>query len=150
MTYHLSEKDKKWLSPSLSTLLTKNESVLIKASDPKRLLYLLRQAGHSQEYTWLREKFILKIQPDGVLCKIRRPEVNFPEKGKEDQRGVEIKEENDLLSIVNYLVQHSPRLITWAIPLLSDDDLLRLQTYCEVNNYEIKKNDDNSITIKKT
>lgn len=150
MTYHLSKRDEKWLLPLLLTLARKKETTFLKAADPKRLLYLLRQASHSQDYTWLREEYILKLQPDGVLLKARKSEVSLPEKPKEDQIGVMIHEELDLLGIVNLLISSKPMVITFVtITKLDADDLTRLETYCEVNDYEIIKNNDNSLTLKK-
>lgn len=150
MTYHLSKRDEKWLSTFISTLIQAKETTLLEASDPKRLLYVLRQAAASETFSWLRDKFILKLQPDGVLCKIRRPEVKLPEKPKDDL-GILIHEDTDLLGIVNLLVQQKPSLVTFlSASTVGSDDLVRLNTYCEVNDYDVIKDPKSkAITIKK-
>lgn len=144
MGYHLSKDNEKWLFTFIDILREAKETTLLETKDPRRLLYVLSQSRALPTYSWLKEKFIFSLQPDGVLCKIKTPEVKIPKLERERPVPLEL----DLLGVVNKLVQEKPGLLTISLSELSSDDIIRLQTYCEVNGYSIEQTQE-ALTIKK-
>lgn len=149
MAYYLSKQNEIFLQEFLPVLKNATENVTLETNDPDRLIYIIRNASSLDKYSWLGKKFIFSRKPiiqqeriiPGVLCKIRNVVVNVVD-------GINIMDGRvDLVEIVNYLINNKPGGIRFSNAYLTESEYERLLAYTEANNYSLKQDPNNGITI---
>ena len=151
MAYYLSQSNKTFLQSFLPILKATTETVKFETSDPARLIYILRNAAATEEYSWLRTKFsfaqdyIEDTEHRGsltqcVVCKVKHSVVSVVDTIREYTDRV------DLLDLVNYLIQEKPTMIRFTNSFLTEAEYERLLAYGQTANYTITK-DYKGVTI---
>jgi hypothetical protein len=132
----------------LPILKSTKETVKLQTNDTGRLIYILRNAANSDKYRWLRSKFIFSlgthIEADRIIpvvvCKIKQTTVTVVD-------GLRVHESDiNLFDIVQYIIDNKPTAIRFTNAYLTDSEYERLEAYCRVNDYNLKK-DETGVTI---
>lgn len=152
MPRHLSKENEKWLSESLSLkeLQDSKQDVFLETTSPERLLYILRAAGTHTLYQPILKKYTLSRKPNGVLLKIRKPEVKVKEhsqelvKMKQDSGSISttpktniIEDKRDLFGVISYLVESKPESVEFTNLDIDNILIQQLTAFCNQNNYRI-------------
>lgn len=142
MGYYLSEQDKIYIANLYPRLQESKDDIVLKTKNPRSLSYLIRNAFHTiPEWEGFKAKFKIITREDRVILKIKN--INF-----------ELELETiivgpDLFQILDVLIKNPEVLIVENISELPPSALIKLDQYCQNNNYDIISGTNNRIEIKK-
>lgn len=116
-------------------------SIDLRSSDPDRLIYILQNARHVEEYRFL-SRFRFTVKDNIVKCILLdsldiTPEIIV---------GIIYEEPAGLVDIANKLIVEKPSSIRYTNPILSEDDKANLSKLCSGANYDMIES-NNTITF---
>lgn len=160
MAYYLSKKNKQILELLIPRLRETVNELRIDSQTPKDIEYILRNAGNLPEYSWIKDKFTLRVREGYVLCKLRNIDFSISSEGDNSDR--EKREIESISSggvgngrvlnssfpeIFNILFNQKPDLIQFK-DNLKKEEKDKLEKYCTNNNYKMEI-EENVITFTK-
>jgi hypothetical protein len=137
MAYYLSKSNEAFLLPLIPKLKNATTDLKIPTENPERLEYILRSAAGNPKYSWIRDKYIIRLREGYILCKIKFPGVEI---GNDKGKVVEIL--SKFFDIANELVLNKPDKVIFKYYELDEDDYSKLQLFCDNNNYKMEESND--------
>jgi hypothetical protein len=148
MAYYLSKRNELILLEFLPLLKSTNETVKLNTNDPQRLEYILRNAGGTERYSWIKDKYIFRCKDTYVLCSIRNPIVS----GSTQSNNLPLKQTEErhvgFFEIAQRLMMDHPVLVSFSNFTLLEEEYEKLSLYCEANSYRMEEK-ENSLTFTK-
>lgn len=129
MGYYLSKANQAIANMIADKLEGKLDTLTLKINNPKKLERIIRSACKLGEYSWIKDKFVIKVTEDHIIF---YPKQFFFEE-------VEVAEEipdKDFFSIINILVLQKKDKVDFVQCLLTPDEIESIQNWCAANSYE--------------
>lgn len=145
---HLSKANREILELFIPKLRERTTDFFFLLNHPEKLRYIIDNAVIEEQYKWIREKFVIRLEKDKIHFKIRELIVLAEEIKEAPFLGVEVVNEADLFVILNY-VANGVSLIKFLSPKLEEIEIEHLESWCIANNYSIIMNAGNLILEKK-
>lgn len=139
MAYYLSKNNRIFIN-SILKKLEENNDIELHTDSPKTLADILRNAGATEEFKWIKSKYTLRVRERSVYCKLRIPTIIEAE-----DRNIEPVEKVDFFTIANNLILNKPDKVSYPV-LTNKSDLTKLELWCLNNNYTFE-NDNINITF---
>lgn len=132
MAYYLSRRNEIFLQPVIQKLKDAKSDIILDTENPPRLVYLLRNAAGTENYSWLRDKYIFKTKERSVLCKIRSPVVQLSQEG-----GSEDIKELSFFDVINDIFNASPEERTYSRVPLQELEVVKLEQFATKQGYSV-------------
>lgn len=136
MAYYLSKDNRQLMDELVVPFLKKSEDATVKlrVSSPRRLESIIRSATSLPEYSWIKEKFIIRTRRDEVWFEARQLVILEIEPDYET-----IADQADFFTILNILLlQERSNRVRFTHVVLTDDELTQLQNWGNKHSYEIQ------------
>lgn len=142
MAYYLSKKNKLIVELLVPKLKEATNEIKIETADPKNLEYIIRNAGNTTEYSWIKDKFTLRVKEGYLLCKLRNPNFKISISGEStDIEFLTFQETfNKLFNLkpLKLIIKNS----------LEESDIIKLELWCSKHSYSMEKNEETITFIK--
>lgn len=143
MAYYLSKNNRIFLN-SIIDQLKVDDNVSIYTNFPKNLADILRNAGSTEEFRWIKNKYTLRVREGYLYCQLRVPTI-IETKDRNIERVEKVKV--SFFDIANNLIINKPLLVSY--PLLDNEsDLNKLELWCINNNYTFERSETKITFIK--
>src|SRR4051812_38842517 len=101
MGFHLSKKNREIVESIIPKLKDANNDIKITTADPRSFEYILRNAGNTEDYSWIKDKFTLRIKEGYLLCKLKNPSFTISDTKENITKDVESGNEKEDRKVIN-------------------------------------------------